>query len=144
MFAYLESLVSWGVVCEVFASFLPIGHTHSDINQTFSCTAGCLHLNDAAAIDGMMSQLRLSFTPEPHVAHIKGLVCFPGLCEKTNTLQKVKHFSVYCYFHFMWSQNSSDVSETYYCTMCMVRVGCNDYWEPLNIGKVSGFFKESA
>jgi hypothetical protein len=36
MFAYLKSLVDMGVFKEIFLNFLPVGHTHCDIDQLFS------------------------------------------------------------------------------------------------------------
>ena len=39
MFAFLGSLVESGVVKDVRLNFLPVGHTHEDIDQMFSCFA---------------------------------------------------------------------------------------------------------
>ncbi len=33
--SYFEVLVGMGVIFEAFVSFLPVGHTHEDIDQVF-------------------------------------------------------------------------------------------------------------
>ena len=100
LFAYLESLVAWGVFCEVFASFLPIGHTHADIDQAFSCTSGRLRGNNAVTMDDMMMELTKSYTPEPQVSQLKGVINFSGLCRATKCLVNVTGFTAYPYFTF--------------------------------------------
>jgi hypothetical protein len=49
LIAYLGLLVGWGVFEEVVLSFLPVGHTHEDIDQLFSRIAIYLRKNDARA-----------------------------------------------------------------------------------------------
>ena len=45
--AWCGLLVTWGVFREVLVSFLPVGHTHEDIDQFFSRTSVALLKNDA-------------------------------------------------------------------------------------------------
>ncbi len=47
--AYLGLLVGWDVFEEVILSFLPVGHTHEDIDQLFSRIATYLRRHDARA-----------------------------------------------------------------------------------------------
>jgi hypothetical protein len=49
LIAYLGLLVGWDVFEEVILSFLPVGHTHEDIDQLFSRIAIFLRKNDARA-----------------------------------------------------------------------------------------------
>ena len=49
LIAYLGLLVGWDVFEEVILSFLPVGHTHEDIDQLFSRIAVFLRKNDARA-----------------------------------------------------------------------------------------------
>ena len=49
LIAYLGLLVGWDVFEEVILSFLPVGHTHEDIDQLFSRIAVYLRKNDARA-----------------------------------------------------------------------------------------------
>jgi len=79
MFCYMESLVAWGVFTDVFVSFLPIGHTHADIDQTFSCTSRRLRTNDATTMGDLIEQLRKSYSPQPAVTRMLHLANFSGL-----------------------------------------------------------------
>lgn len=63
MFSYQESLIAWGVSTEVFVSFLPIGHTHADIDQTFSCTSKRLRHNGSHTMRELIEELRKAYTP---------------------------------------------------------------------------------
>jgi hypothetical protein len=36
VFTYLKSLIDCGVFQEIYVDFLPVGHTHCDIDQMFS------------------------------------------------------------------------------------------------------------
>ena len=49
VFGYLGLLVHYGVFTTILVSFLPVGHTHEDIDQYFSCIAGGLYLCSAAS-----------------------------------------------------------------------------------------------
>ena len=57
MFAYMESLVDLGVFDEIIVGFLPIGHTHEDINQSFSTTSARLRSTDAITLDDLHAGL---------------------------------------------------------------------------------------
>ena len=39
LFAYLKSLVDCGIFEHIYLNFLPVGHTHCDIDQLFSRVA---------------------------------------------------------------------------------------------------------
>lgn len=47
LFGWLGCLVKWGVFKEVYVSFLPVGHTHEDIDQLFSRLATYLRFHNA-------------------------------------------------------------------------------------------------
>lgn len=47
VFAYLSWLVKEGIFREIYVNFLPVGHTHEDIDQLFSVISGKLRNNDA-------------------------------------------------------------------------------------------------
>jgi hypothetical protein len=47
LLGWLASLVQWGVFDEVVVSFLPVGHTHEDIDQIFSRLAMYLRHHDS-------------------------------------------------------------------------------------------------
>jgi len=154
LLAYLESLVSWGVFGEVHASFLPIGHTHTDIDQTFSCTSRRLRTNDAITMQDLMRQLQLAYTPSPVVNNMSNIINFSGLCKQDNCLKKVKRFTSFRYFKFnrtsselspeFATQNASDINNTtrYFRTKCCVKTNSDDDWIPLlENDSDSGFLK---
>lgn len=47
LFAFLFMLVHFGIVAKIVVSYLPVGHTHEDIDQFFSRFATALRRNDA-------------------------------------------------------------------------------------------------
>ena len=59
--AYLALLVAWGVFAEVVLSFLPVGHTHEDIDQMFSRIASWLRKNNATSRIGFREAIIAGF-----------------------------------------------------------------------------------
>lgn len=55
---YLEMLVMKGVFVEVQLSSLEVGHTHTDIDQSFSCIHRRLDHNAAFSLDQLHEELR--------------------------------------------------------------------------------------
>jgi len=137
LFAYLESLVSWGVFREVHVSFLPVGHTHTDIDQLFSRTATRLHKNCAITLKDLHSELRVSYSPTPTVNHMSHVVNFSGLCDEERVLWDTRRrpFSQFRYFRFSRNTHTrrhDDCSETKdYPVTCHVKVNSTDNWENL-------------
>lgn len=130
LFCYMECLVAWGVFQEVFVSFLPVGHTHTDIDQAFSCTSRRLHSNDAATMEDLHEELRKSFTPQPFVVRMLHIINFSGLCCQSNAIGKVKPFSKYRYFRF-YRDYEAEQNSVFFRTACDVKIFCDDEWEPL-------------
>lgn len=58
---YLACLVAWGLFDEVVLSFLPVGHTHEDIDQMFSCIARWLRKHDARCREEMHTQVKAAY-----------------------------------------------------------------------------------
>ena len=58
---YLALLVAWGVFHEVVVSFLPVGHTHEDIDQLFSRIALYLRKHDATSRMGFHDAIVAGF-----------------------------------------------------------------------------------
>lgn len=130
LFCYLECLVAWGVYEEIFVSFLPIGHTHSDIDQAFSCTSRRLKFNNAATMEDLHDELRKSFTPEPSVSRMLHIINFSGLCKMENCIGKVKPFSKYRYFRF-FRDPETERGSAFFKTACDVKISCDDQWRSL-------------
>lgn len=139
MFSYVECLVAWGVFTEVHVSFLPIGHTHADIDQTFSCTSRRLRNTEAITMTDLMQQLRKSYTPEPSVSRMLHLINFSGLCKQEGCIGKVAPFSHFRFFKFHRREGEATCGRASYNTACSVKVECNDQWLPLET-KQEGLF----
>ena len=64
MLSYLSLLIELGVFSKIKMSFLPVGHTHEDIDQAFSRIAVYLNQHDAYTYDEFVSCIRHSFLKE--------------------------------------------------------------------------------
>ena len=53
---YLASLVEEEVFDEIVVSFLPVGHTHEDVDQMFSRFAVALRNEDAKTLDSLLTR----------------------------------------------------------------------------------------
>ena len=109
LIAYLGLLVAWGVFDEVILSFLPVGHTHEDIDQLFSRIAIFLRKNDARARQEfheafctackskkwgdaeIPEAVRSTAESMDFCANFSGLVEEQGFTEKDATRQSKKH-----------------------------------------------------
>jgi hypothetical protein len=105
LIAYLGLLVGWDVFEEVILSFLPVGHTHEDIDQLFSRIAVFLRKNDARARqefheafctacaskkwgdDVIPEAVHTQAESMPYAANFSDLVEQQGLTEKDATRQ---------------------------------------------------------
>ena len=65
--AYLNFLVKSRVFHEVIVSFLPVGHTHEDIDQFFSRVSIYMKRNDAVTMNEFAECVRNSQKPRPFV-----------------------------------------------------------------------------
>ncbi len=129
LFAYMESLIHWNIFDEVTMGFLPVGHTHEDIDQTFSRTSDRLRSNNAITLGELHEELRHTYNEHTVVGSMSNVINWSGLCEDQNCLTKVKLFSKYRYFKFskaVATPGSSNIT-----TRCLVRFSCTDEWENL-------------
>ncbi len=135
-FSYVESLIRWKIFKEIEVSFLPVGHTHEDIDQAFSTTSGRLNNHDAVTLQDLLQELRQVYNKYTAVAHMKHLVNWSGLCEEESVLTSVKNFSHFRYFRFyLENTNSNDQSSS--TATCMVKVNVKDDWEKLSTSFLS-------
>ncbi len=76
LFAYLGWMILSGVFKRIVVSFLPVGHTHEDIDQFFSRLAVYLRGNNALSRHGLALALRACYTKSwtfncsPRVEHL--------------------------------------------------------------------------
>ena len=141
--SYMESLVAWNVFERVEVAFLPVGHTHEDIDQQFSCTSRRLRSTDAITLNDLHEQLRLSFKSSPYITQMKSVANFSGLCEAEKCVNAIQNFSHFRYFKFSRSTTQNDTSSkrTSYKTVCHKKIFANDEWTPLSGDNESGFLK---
>lgn len=96
--SYLESLVARGVFLEVQVSFLPVGHTHEDIDQAFSVVARHLKTKDAHTMTELIQDIKHSWGKESLVAQMKNVVNYtgfdqePAMCSKSLWYHEVSVF----------------------------------------------------
>jgi len=60
--AYLFALVDTGLFQEIRLSFLPVGHTHTDIDQMFSRFSKRLEEHDALTRRHLLEQCKAAFS----------------------------------------------------------------------------------
>ncbi len=137
--SYFETLVGMGVVVEAFVSFLPIGHTHEDIDQVFSRTAVHLRSHDAVTIEDLADELSVSYSPRPKVSRICSIVNYSGLCEAERCLHNPPAWTQFQYFHFHRDTSKPIVPHQIFGTNLSVRMDCTSAWVPFHGG--SGFLK---
>lgn len=144
--SYFELLVATGVFKEVQVSFLPVGHTHEDIDQVFSRVAHRLRISEAHTMPELHRQMENSFTPKPHTAEMLSVNNFSGLCDASKCIGKIGQFTQFRYFKFF--RSSTEVTTEFknagqnrkaYRTTCMVKVQCDAEWGSLPDRNGKGF-----
>ena len=80
----------WDIPC-VEAGFLPIGHTHSDIDQCFPRTADRLRHNNAITLTDLHLQLDTVYNAKTEVQHMRYLANWSQLCENTSSPVRVQN-----------------------------------------------------
>ena len=138
LFAYLELLVAMGVFKEIQASFLPIGHTHADIDQSFSAISSHLRQNDAVTMDDLLFELRQCYKKRVTTSELLRVANFSSLCERSRCLRSMTgaKFSRFRFFKF-----TSDLEferNDYYRVCCFVKIQQSAEWEPFT-GNAKGF-----
>ena len=98
--AFLEVLVAAGLFERAYMCFLPVGHTHEDIDQLFSRISIRLRKNDAWDRKHLAWQIRQSYTTregrKPVVVHWDTLANISGWlhkhCEAVDGVTEFRHF----------------------------------------------------
>lgn len=88
--AYFELLAANGVFKEVQISFLPVGHTHTDIDQSFCSVATKLKTTDAITMEELLGSMRNSYMPRAFATGIRQVANFSGLCLESGCLSNAK------------------------------------------------------
>lgn len=140
-FSYIECLVALEVFSEIQVSFLPVGHTHEDIDQSFSCTSKRLKTHSAVTLQDLIHELSCSYTPQPHVSHMLHVINLSSLFEQSQCLANVPPFSHFRYFRF--SKEAGEPRSRYERsrTTVSVKESCQLEWNYLHSDKSGGFLK---
>lgn len=144
--AYIEFLVAMRIFDVIELGFLPVGHTHEDIDQIFSQTSARLRANDAVTLPHLHEQLSHVNNGRTNVSHMKRITNWSGLCSQENIIQRVDNITRHQYFKFSRSFSSSDKSHhSPVSTCCHVKTASTDAWRPLvqqADRTVQGFLRE--
>lgn len=132
--SYMEFLVSARVFDVVECGFLPVGHTHEDIDQAFSQTSTRLRSNNAITLQDLHAQLQHANRGHTCVHHMKRIINWSGLCTSSNCFRRVDNITQYQYFKFCRPDMQSGH------TTCFVRKSSAESWIPLfpNVRNVNG------
>src|SRR5438128_2105853 len=80
LLAYLDSLVDRQVFEEVQLSFLPVGHTHEDIDQLFSRISIHLRRVDCLTYKQFRQAMARCYSPHPLVERIDKVANYKDYC----------------------------------------------------------------
>lgn len=134
LMAYLDMLVKLGVFDCVEVGFLPVGHTHSDIDQCFSTTSGYLKYHDAVTLEDLHSGLAHCYGSNTKVERMSAVANWSKLCDESHCLNTVDHITTHRFFKFELSEicRSSETRDT----VCFVKALCTDKWRLLFDGRL--------
>lgn len=135
---YIECLVRWHLFKEVEVSFLPVGHTHEDIDQAFSTTSKRLNQHDAITLRDLHTELRQVYNQHTSVTHMRYVINWSDLCKQEKLLTTANSFSHYRYFQFK-AKHEAKSNDALSSVSCLVKVNVSDEWSP-----ISSLFLKSA
>lgn len=84
----VECLVARGLFDEVEEAFLPVGHTHEDVDETFSRRSNHLRHHDAITLSYLHERPRETCNSQLSVSEIKGFINWSCLCINDKATQK--------------------------------------------------------
>lgn len=87
---YCGFLAQCGVFESIELSFLPVGHTHEDIDQMFSCFSNYLKQHDAPSVASFMDCVSNGYNPNPKASRIKEIADFKSILEVNDCLNDVE------------------------------------------------------
>jgi len=146
LMAYMEHLVAASVFQSVEVGFLPVGHTHEDIDQCFSQTSRELDNNNALTLPELHKVVSVVNHGHTKVSHMRRIANWKDLCEQERCIRRVNNISQYRYFKFSRSFSEHDTLQgAIVSTRCHVKHSCYDQWRemfPSKKGKTpSGILK---
>lgn len=146
LMAYLADLVDKGVFREVHVGFLPVGHTHEDIDQLFSRISVNLRVNNAVSRHALGKAMRSSFIKygkRPIVKHWNSVANISDYLTELGCLSELKKITKYHAFRFVKTEGKLAVQGRTWPGS--PRQSTTDYWRGLSGETVSTpIYKESA
>ena len=117
-----------GVFRTVYVSYLPIGHTHADIDQAFSSISSKIRCENAFTMEERIAVVRNCYGPGVRAEEMLDIPNFSGLCENTNCLLSVKglNFTQNRFFKFEVDDGSS--WNGYSRTKCWSKIQESQEW----------------
>ena len=140
LLAYCELLVAQGVFKVVYVSFLPVGHTHADIDQSFSSISGKLRREDAATMEDLLVVLRGCYGGHVRAQEMLTIANFSMLCEHAKSTNDVRGLSFSNYRFFKFEVNEGVQCSNHHKTMCSVKIQETHEWKNLRSDR-SGFLR---
>lgn len=98
LFSYLQSFVRWEMFDQIQVTFLPIGHTHEDIDHSFSSNSA--HLNDTITINDLHLQLYECLNIHSKVENLDWEINGSKIFEMAKCLTGTQRFTQFYYLCF--------------------------------------------
>ena len=122
-------LVFWGTFKKVKISFLPIGHTHDDCDQCFSCLNKAFKERDMMTLDDLVAACKVGYPGPPECVHLDNMAnwtaLFEPVLESCQGIRKPRCFVV--------RRGSDGVVRHHYRQQMQTRKAENrDCWFPTN------------
>ena len=138
LMAYLDALVQWGVFESIEVGFLPVGHTHCDIDQCFSTTSDRLTFHDALTIDDLHDQVRKCYNDNTQVERMTKVANWSQLCDEVKCINNIVLITQYRFFRITMADTSSNDDNETPKTICHVRNVCTEEWRLLESDSGAG------
>ena len=94
LFGYLSYLVQCGIFNMIEVSFLPVGHTHEDIDQFFSRIAIYLHYHNAITENELTEAIGNCISPNPRVKKLENIANFKKYIIEQKWLKPITGISI--------------------------------------------------
>ena len=111
LFGFLGLLVKMGVFEKVIVAFLPVGHTHEDIDQLFSRLAVYMRHHNALSRPALGECIRAAYKSRegcPNVVHWDRVANISGWLDKNKRTDKMKGITNFQHFRIFVPSTHSD------------------------------------
>jgi hypothetical protein len=81
LIGFCHLLVHLGVFKKIKISFLPVGHTHEDCDQMFSCISRRIRHEDIITLEDLKKHVIKSYAPTPSFVHLENMASWTTFLE---------------------------------------------------------------